>query len=38
MGNENTSALIEKNEFKTGEQIKTENSKWKLSDDYYKVL
>ena len=38
MGNENTSALIEKNEFKKGEQIKTENSKWKLSDDYYKVL
>ena len=38
MGNENTSALIEKNEFKPGEQIKTENSKWKLSDDYYKVL
>lgn len=38
MGNENTSALIEKNEFKKGEQIKTENSKWKLSDNYYKVL
>ena len=38
MGNENTTLLIEKNEFKTGEQIKTENSKWKLSDDYYKVL
>jgi hypothetical protein len=30
--------LIEKNEFKKGEQIKTENNKWKLSDDYYKVL
>jgi hypothetical protein len=38
MGNENTSALIEKNEFKKGEQIKTENNTWKLSDDYYKVL
>lgn len=38
MGNENTTLLIEKNEFKKGEQIKTENNKWKLSDDYYKVL
>jgi len=38
MGNEDTSALIEKNEFKKGEQIKTENSKWKLTDDYYTVL
>jgi hypothetical protein len=38
MGNENSTLLIEKNEFKKGEQIKTENNKWKLSDDYYKVL
>jgi hypothetical protein len=38
MGNENSTLLIEKNEFKKGEQIKTENSKWKFSDDYYKVL
>ncbi len=38
MSNEDTDALIEKNNFKTGEQIKTENNKWKLNDDYYKVL
>jgi hypothetical protein len=38
MSNENTSLLIEKNEFKAGKQIKTENNKWKLTDDYYKVL
>jgi hypothetical protein len=38
MGNEDTAAFIEKNEFKSGEQIKTENSQWKFTDDYYKVL
>lgn len=38
MINEDTSAVIEKNEFKAGEQVKTENNKWKLTDDYYKVL
>lgn len=38
MSNEDTDALIEKNNFKTGEQIKAENNKWKLTDDYYKVL
>lgn len=38
MSNEDTSLLIEKNNFVTGEQIQTENNKWKLTDDYYKVL
>jgi hypothetical protein len=38
MSNEDTNLLIEKNEFKTGEQTKVENNKWKLTDDYYKVL
>jgi hypothetical protein len=38
MSNEDTLLLIEKNEFKTGEQIKTENNKWKLTDDYYTVV
>jgi hypothetical protein len=38
MSNEDTLLLIEKNEFKTGEQIKTENNKWKLADDYYTVV
>ena len=38
MSNEDTVAVVEKNTFKKGEQIKTENNKWKLTDDYYKVL
>ncbi len=38
MSNEDTETIVEKNEFKKGEQIKTENNKWKLADDYYKVL
>jgi hypothetical protein len=37
MSNEDTTLIIEKNEFKSGKQIKTENNKWNLNDDYYKI-
>jgi hypothetical protein len=38
MSNQDASLLIEKNEFKLGEQTTIENNKWKLTDDYYAVL
>lgn len=38
LSNEDPSSGITKNEFKVGEQGKTENSTWVLTDSYYKVL
>jgi hypothetical protein len=34
----NETPSIEKNDFKTGEQLEVISSQWKLSDPYYKVL
>jgi len=38
MSNEDALLGIEKNEFESGEQIKTENNEWKTSEPYYKVI
>jgi hypothetical protein len=37
MSNQDISPTIVKNEFEEGEQIKTENNEWLLTDSYYKV-